>query len=190
MNFAHGHNDGSNIVEALRSLRKLCAEIASLLSSADNLMSHNGWTPMVGNVYGRLTYTLAEPKKWIQQDIFRLYRNPELKHLACFISVILDDTEKPDSITEPLLTAGFFDYGIGSEVGISEKHFDYSLVRWHLNMPDRNDKGVLTQIEHEPSLKETFKRVGTIGIPLLSITDALGLQRTIITPLLKGLNVP
>ena len=113
---------------------------------------------MLGNVYGRLTYTLAEPKRWIQQDVFRLYRNPELKHLACFISVILDDTEKPENITQPLLTAGFFDYGIGNEIGISEKHYDYSLGRWHLNIPDRNDRGVLVQIEHEPSLREPFKK--------------------------------
>ena len=101
-------------------------------------------------------------KKVDSAGCFSTYRNPELKHLACFISVILDDTEKPENITQPLLTAGFFDYGIGNEIGISEKHYDYSLGRWHLNIPDRNDRGVLVQIEHEPSLREPFKKVGQL----------------------------
>jgi hypothetical protein len=55
MNFAHQQDtSGVNIVAALRSLRQICAEIASLLSSADNVMSQYGWNPMLGNVYGRL----------------------------------------------------------------------------------------------------------------------------------------
>jgi|SRR6266496_5707509 hypothetical protein len=180
-------NDGVNIVAALRGLRELCAQIALLLSSADKLMSRDGWITIPGgNVYGRLAYTLAEPRRWIQQDIFRFYKNPKLRHLACFVSVILDDVEQPHNITVPLLTAGFFDDGVGNESGVSEKNFNYSLARWHLNMPNRNDDGNLIQVEHEPTPKESFKRVATVAVPLLSITDNQDLQNKIITPLLQA----
>jgi hypothetical protein len=181
------NKDEVNIVAALRCLRELCAQIALLLSSADNLMLRDGWIAIPGNVYGHLAYTLSEPRRWIQQDIFRFYKNPQLKHLACFVSVILDDVEKLHNITVPLLTAGFFDDGIGNESGVSEKNFNYSLARWHLNMPNRNDDGKLLHVEHEPTPKETFKRVATLAIPLLSITDNQGLQNKVIVPLLQAL---
>jgi hypothetical protein len=179
--------NGINIVKTLRQLRVLYQEIALLLETADGLMARKGWIAVGGTyVFAGLSYTLSQPQKWLQQDFFRLYKSHDWKNVLSFISVIVDDVERPALLTEPLLTAGCFDYGSGVEFDNLPPAFNYSLPRWHLKMPNRNDNGNL--ITDQPGPETAFTRVSTLGLPLLSISDTKTLERKIIIPLLANLS--
>jgi len=179
--------DGATIVASVRQLRTFCREVALLLRSADSLMSEQGWKSHPGLVYGALSYTLAEPHRWLQQDFFRLYRCDRLEHVLAYVSVIIDDVERLENVSEPLITAGYLVYP-GKE-GISSllRSFDYSIPRWHLNMTSRSDDGILLTAGHQPTARAGFLKAATIGLPLLSIEGSTDLQHKILAPLLASL---
>jgi hypothetical protein len=179
--------DGTNVLAALRQLRTFYQEIGLLLGSADNLIEKHSWKATGSLVYGGLSYTLSEPQKWLQQDIFRLYRSEHLKNALTFVSVTLDDVEKPSRITQPLLTAGCLDYPSEKELGNQLQSFNYSLPRWHLEMPGRIDDGTLIMADHNPIPTSRFVRAATIGMPLLSIENTTALEQRIINPLITEL---
>jgi hypothetical protein len=177
-------SDGANVVATLRHLRTFYQEIGLLLGSADNLIEKHSWKPTGSLVYGGMSYTLSEPQKWLQQDIFRLYRSEHSKNVLMFVTVIVDDIEKPSRVTEPLLTAGCFNYPSEKELGIQLQHFNYSLPRGHLNMPGRIDDGTIITAEHNPTPTSGFVTATTIGMPLLSIENTTALEQRIINPLI------
>jgi len=180
--------DGANVVATLRHLRTFFQEIGLLLGSADNLIEKHSWKRTGNLVYGRMSYTLSEPQKWLQQDIFRLYRSEHSKNVLMSVTVILDDIENPSRVTEPLLTAGCFDYPSEKELGIQLQHFNYSLPRWHLNMPGRIDDGTIITAEYNPTQISGFVKVATLGVPLVSIETTTILEQRVILPLITELN--
>ncbi|MFQ5802325.1 MAG: hypothetical protein ACE5JQ_05435 [Candidatus Methylomirabilales bacterium] len=175
-------HDGKNIIAMMQQLRRLCEQISLLLSTADTLMDDEGWKA-TGNtpVLHGISYSLQWPRYWIPQDFFRFYKNDNLRHILTFVSVVLDDRENEKNLMEPLLTAGWFDYGPGNEVG---NRWDYPYARWHLKMPERSDDGKLLSAAWTG---EHFLRVSTLGVPLTSIADVEGLKSKIIEPLIKGM---
>jgi len=178
--------DGKNIVGLMQQLRKLCEQISLLLMTADSLMSDRGWKAEAAQPFAGLSYTLSSPRFWIPQDFSRFYKNDDLRHILGFVSLVLDDAESRTNLEEPLLTAGWFDYGPGEEVG---KRWQYSYVRWHLKMPQRSDDGRLLLASSTTWPKEPlpFLRVSTLGVPLTSIADAEALKSGIIEPLIQGI---
>ncbi len=178
-------DDGKNMTGMVRELRSLCERIALLLRTADALMRDEGWETISGNAFGGLQYTLAKPRGWIPQDFFRIYKNNNLEHISPFVSTVLDDWKNEDNLEEPLLTAGWFDYGPWKRMGNT---FDYSWFHWHLKMPGRNDEGKLILADAKAWPRQSFAHVATLGVPLTSIVDPESLKRTVIEPLIQGIN--
>ncbi|MDE2321550.1 MAG: hypothetical protein KGL31_06480 [candidate division NC10 bacterium] len=178
--------DGKNIVSLMQQLRKLCEQISLLLMTADSLMIDRGWRAETAQPFAGLSYTLSSPRFWIPQDFSRFYKNNNVQHILGFVSVVLDDAEGSTSLDEPLLTAGWFDYGPGVEVG---KRWQYSYARWHLKMPQRSDDGRLLPASSTIWPKEPlpFLQVSTLGVPLTSILDAEALKSKIVEPLIQGI---
>lgn len=165
----------------------LYAQIALLLKTSDFQMQIKGWTSKNTYVFGGLSYTVANPQRWIPRSFSRLYKDRKSLHISAFISVVLGERRKNWNDQEPLLTAGWFDYGIGQQMG---NRFNYDWPHWHLNMPQRNDEGRLTSADARTFWskdKAPFSRVSTLGVPLTSIVDAAGLEKKIIVPLLQGI---
>ena len=150
-------------------------------------MNEQGWKSHSGLVYGALSYTLAEPHRWLQQDFFRLYRCDRLEHVLGYVSVIIDDVERLENVTEPLITAGYLIYPAKDGITSLLRSFDYSIPRSHLNMPARSDDGVLLTAENQPTARAGFLKAVTIGLPLLSIESSTVLQQKILAPLLASL---
>lgn len=74
---------------------------------------------------------LLEPKKWIPNYIFRFYTNNDHKNILAYVSILLDDDIYGDyryKIMEPLITAGFFDYGVGNNV---DDDWEYWYAKWY-----------------------------------------------------------
>lgn len=176
--------DGKNIVMLFQQMRRFCEEVAQLLTTADGIMLGNGWRNADSNVIAGLSYTLLRARGWIPQDVSRFYRSNKLQHIVAFISVIVDDWEKNSTLKEPLLTAGWFDYDSSNAVPTQGL---YNYGRWHLTMPDRHDDGKLISTDSKNWPKESFVRVSTLGVPLVSIIDAQGLENRIIRRLIRGM---
>jgi hypothetical protein len=170
---------GKNIVMNLQAMRKLCEGISELLGTADQIMLQNGWRNVDSLVIAGLSYTLARPRSWIPQDVFRFYTS---KNILAFFTVILDDWEGKSEVKESLLTAGWFEYDSGDAVPTQGV---YKYARWHLKMPDRNDNGNLTSTDSRNWPRESFVRVSTLGVPLMSL-NAPGLEG-LITRLIDGI---
>lgn len=180
-------DDGKNIIATFQQLRRFCEQISLLLGSVDALMASEGWKP-TGNspVMVGVSYSLQLPRYWIAQDFFRFYKHEKHRNILAFVSVLADDATDEGSLKEPILTAGWFDYGEGTEVG---DQWEYEWRRWHLRMPERTDDGKLLSADSEIWPKESlpFRRVSTSGMPLTSIVDVEGLKGNIIEPLLQAI---
>lgn len=159
--------EGAIIVASIRQLRTFCREVGLLARSADSLISEQGWKSHSGLVYGALSYTLSEPHRWLQQDFFRLYRCDRLEHVLTYVTVIIDDVERLENVTEPLITAGYLAYPAKDGISSLLRSFDYSIPRWHLNMPSRTDYGIILTAEHQPTSRAGFLKAATIGLPFV-----------------------
>lgn len=178
--------DGKNIVGMLQQLRRLCEELSVLPKTADAMMAEKDWKPVDTYAVGSLSYTLVRPRQWLPQEVRRFYITDTFSHYLVFLSVILDDWEKENSLEEPLLTAGLIDYGSGNKAPIQGLT---PYARWHLQMPNRNDEGRLISTDGIFWAKDKvpFSRVSTLGVPLTSITNSEELKSKVIEPILQGI---
>lgn len=162
MEFHTVTGEGRKFQSLLQQLSKLYEQITLLLKTSDSRMQVKGWTLGGTNVFGGLSYTVANPRDWIPCSFFILYNNKKNPYVSAFISVILGGREKNLNDQEPLLTAGWFNYGSGYQIG---KNFDYSWPHWRLRMPNRNDDGEILSVSDARKLwpKEPFTAVSTLG---------------------------
>ena len=179
--------DGKNIIAMIQQLRTFFEQVSLLLATADTLMAKDSWKPAAGSACcAGISYALHLPRYWLPQDLFRFYKRDDRKHILTFVSVLLPGVDDATNVEEPLLTAGWFDYGAGQEVG---DNWEYSYARWHLRMPEGTADGKLRSAGSEMWQKENpiFRRVSTLGRPLTDITNAGELGNAIIDPLLQGI---
>lgn len=176
--------DGKNLMAVLQSLRRFCEQVSLLLGTADGLIGEEGWKSETSTLFAGTSYILSWPRFWIPQYFVRFYKRDDLRHIMAFVAVLLDDAENKTNLEEPLLTAGWFDYGHGKEV---KKQWDYHYARWHLKMPGRRDDGELQSEDSTtwPNESLPFVRVATLGLPLTSVVDTESLKNKVINPLIR-----
>ena len=111
--------DGKKILEMMKYNRILCEEISLLFRTTDEQMKEKGWEAYNNVVTYDMSKKYFEPKKWFPNYLFRFYIKSEAKHILAYISILLDDdieNEYEEKMMEPLITAGFFDFGEDNEV--------------------------------------------------------------------------
>lgn len=181
------NDTGKNVVAAVAQLRKLNREIGRLLEHADEQMAGQGWEAR-GNQCVSGSRSLEAPQEWLPVVIFRLYYVAKQKNLLGFVSVIIDDHDAKGRIVEPLISAGWCDYGTGKEANPG------LLWRWadcHVEQTRRVDDGTVLIEEDKKWLEpERFDvvRYGSLALPLVAITTAEELKNRIIKPLLAGID--
>ena len=181
------NNDGKNISTMVAQMRRLCEQIAKLLGTASEMMREKGWE-CVSNATADNSVSLSKPRLWIPEYFCQFWMSENNSGKLSFISVILDNRENDSSfqIKEPLLTAGWLDYGPRKKVD----DWKNASCTWHVFMPGRKDDGSLLVANPKkawPDEEHPFIRISTFGVPLTSVTDAESLKSKIIDPLLKGL---
>lgn len=177
---------GKNIVHMMGEMKKLFLDIALLLKTADEHMKKMGWTSR-SNTCVSMSYTLDMSSYWFPKFAFRFYKNDGYKHILPFITVVFDDREEDTYVEEPLLTAGWHDYGKGNEVG---QNYELDYANWHIYMPERRDDGTLVVVDPRqewPQYNYSVQKTTTMAIPLTSITNAEQLKARIIDPLVAGI---
>ena len=175
---------GKDILEAVRQVRRFHCEVASLLGTAAALMDMRGWTGAGGNIAtaGGSTAIYA-PQLWGPQMAFRFFKHPKAPNVLAFVSVIIDDVDREERVQEPLISAGFYDYGDDGKAG---NNWQYDYARWHLGMPGRTDDGAPYSTDPRqtwPKSSHPMQRVTTFALPLVSVGDGSTLEQRVVEPL-------
>lgn len=182
-------DDGLELYGVIKQVRSFFEEIARLLSTADSHMTEVGWKSLTGNsATAELSYSLNTPRQWMPHYLGRFYQHPDRPDLLPFVSIligVLYDNE--DLLKEPLISAGFFDFGNGKKV--AEWGIRYS--NWHLYIPNRQDDGTVCTVDPRiawPEEKCVAQQLSSFALPLLSISDSNSLREKVTGPLCKLLS--
>lgn len=186
------NEDGKNILRMIKENKKIFEEIALLLKTSDELMQKRGWDNVGSGATNNMSKSLNEPHKWLPHYLFRIYFKEEHEHILAYVSILLDDDihkSYDDIITEPLITAGYFDYGEGNKV----KEYESWYTKWYgYCMKKGREDGIIYEAknnwkkewEENFSEKFHFEYYKCFGIPLISITNASELESKIVNQLL------
>ncbi|MFA5771963.1 MAG: hypothetical protein WC974_04450 [Thermoplasmata archaeon] len=179
-------DDGKNILEMMRQLRKLDQQLSLLLKSADEQMNRAGWEAFNNTVMSDSSGSLENPLKWSPDCLFRFYLNGEYPHVLFFVSVILDDdVQKEYKITEPLITAGCFDAGRGKNVKILDWRWRYAKCYARLENSVHDGEVYASKSNWQKDWDDSkYKLYKCFGYPLVSISTAEDIETKIVQPLL------
>jgi hypothetical protein len=179
-------DQGKAIQDCVSNLITLYRQLQTLLISADELVSADRWVPFNSNAasHGK---TLDTPEKWLAQYVFRFYGRPEpgYDHILLYLSAILFDSDDPSRLKEPILTAGWAEFGIPAD----PDNFQWEDLKLHLDIPGAaNDGVVMTHDTASMGKRRKFSKFGTLSVQLVEIDTMDALRQLVIVPLLDRVN--
>jgi hypothetical protein len=158
-----------------------------LLRTADEQMAKADWSTESNYALSELSYSILNPTQWIPINAFRFYRHKDYPNRLAYVSALLDDHwDRGYTIKEPLVTAGFLDYG---QAKISDDQNWYARYYGHLSkdhalkadgQPFGFDKAMLPT-----NLQGKFESGKVFAVPLVSITNANDVESQITGKLLN-----
>lgn len=177
-------NEGRNVFQAVDQVRTLCKEIGLLLRTAETQFARHGWICTNKSAAAGLSRSIESPEKWVPESVHRFMENGRFKGVLAFVAVILEDPHPSARIEEPLVSGGWIEF--------AQTEFWYAdMSRWHLYNPKRSDDGRANEFRpgggFDARAQEGVARACTLGVPLVSITNADGLEQRIVAPLLSSL---
>ena len=180
-------NDGENVIATLQQTRRFFGEVAKLLQTADAAMENGSWSTCENKAIIS-TCSINTADEWLPEFAFRYYENEEQKHLLPFIAALFDYEDEEIKLREPLLTAGWYDYGTGGE---------YDDYPWHsavIHVYNREWKADGKWREPDPRTsfpkgwaRPTAVRCRSLALPLMSFASAQGLTQRVVEPLLEDI---
>lgn len=186
--------DGESILKLVQQMRQLCQQTALLLRTADEQMKKKGWISN-NTALAEKSGNILSPENWIPIMAFQYYTNDKHPNRLVYVSVLLDNhwTEKY-TIKEPLITAGFFDYG-KEEAG---ENWEYTYFRYFGYLSKTHDLKPDGQHFHFDTkmipasligkFKNTFETGAVFALPLTSIANASEVESKITNVLLDILD--
>jgi hypothetical protein len=175
-----------SVKQMMGQLTTLYSQCALLIKAADALFLGKKWTTKTNQCVS-LGIVPDSSRSWFPHDVFRFYEGdePSSAHIMPFVSIILNDREKPENLPQPMLTAGWFDYGSEHEVG-KDYRFWYAHV-WTWIEERRQDGGFVTVVQKEawPTWKQAWETVTVTAVPLRSVTTQDELNAKIVAPLFE-----
>ena len=183
------NENGINIVNGFRTLRKFCGQVSLLLTTADGLMQELDWRQAAGSTaIADLSKSVHSPDGWLPCYFCRFYEHSEYKHLLVFISVLVEEIEQPELIDQAIVTAGWIDYGVGNKRG----DWQYWFSQWHLWMSEPTHDGRLreddTRVEWKTNAPKGVLKAATFAHPLDEITSGDVLKERIVTRLVAEID--
>ena len=181
-------NDGENVITTLQQTRRFLGEVAKLLQTADAAMEDRSWSTLANQAV-TTSSTVNNADEWLPQFAFRFYENEEQKHLLPFIAVLFDyeDEEiKLKRLREPLLTAGWYDYGTGGT--FDDYPWHYAVV--HVYNREWEADGKWRESDPRTIFPKSWTRpiavrCRSLALPLMSFTTAEDLTQKVVEPLLE-----
>jgi len=182
-------NDGENILNSVKQMKNIFKDVSRLLETVDGLMEKEEWIPAWKQRNLSIlesSNSLINPDRWMPSEIFRFYKKKDIPKLS-FASVLLDDDlDENYTISEPLITAGYFDLG--------DKKVDYPDYGWpriYGFAKNEEDNGTITpfkggiELAKDRKYNFPFESGEGFGWPLTSIKNTEDIQNKIIIPLIK-----
>jgi hypothetical protein len=183
-------NDGKNVITTLQQTRRFLGEVAKLLQTADAAMEDRSWGTD-GSQAVTVSSTVNKAEDWLPEFAFRYYLNEEQEHLLPYIAVLFDyeDEEiKLKSLQEPLLTAGWYDYGTGGT--FDDYSFYYAVIHVYIREWEADGKWHQSDprtIFPKSWPRGTAVRCRSLALPLMSFASAEDLTRRVVEPLLEDI---
>lgn len=180
-------NDGANVLKLVKQVRQLCEQISLLLLTADKQMTKTGWNTTSNYALADFSYSIHYPSWWIPIFAFRYYKHRDYSNRLAYVSVLLDD--HPDgeyTIKEPLVAAGFFDYG-KTEADSWENWYAryYGHLSRKYNLQSDGQPFHFDAKMVPPNVLGKFQNGQVFAVPLVSITDEKDVKLQITDKLLK-----
>ena len=179
--------NGQRAMKVILQMKRLYEEMSLLLRTADKCMEKSGWKSL-SNYAMSWSYHIEWPTWWLPQDIYRFYKKDDAKHVLAFVSAALFDRGSDDKLSEPLLCAGWFDYGAEFE-GVFDTGSP-NLVRWahwHVSQEVREDDGNIRKARTEMTADDKFQSAWTMGLPLTEISTTDELLKRVVDPIVQGI---
>lgn len=181
--------NGINILNTVKQMKIIYKDISLLLKTVDELIGKKYWNPGWEDQSTCFQKsTLNESQEWMPSEIFRFYKNKDDPYRLCFVSILIDDDpEGYYTIQEPLVTAGYFNYG-KKEIDVNWSYWWHRLYGYTNHT--KHDGSIAPFIEgKEPNKKISHAYLFDVGegfgLPLTDIKTEEDIQSKIITPLLK-----
>lgn len=178
---------GKQMVESLAMTRRLFGQISKLIQAADSSLAEAGWECSSTNKCTDLTGHVGRPKKWMPQNIYRIYNYNDAentgleKDISLFIGVLLDQDMSWQGFDEPWLTFGLFQFAPGHA-----KSWDEDWVKSPLEARQEPNGTFFTwDIDSGDEGEEGFIYEAFAAIPLISIESMEDLKIRLIEPLLQ-----
>jgi hypothetical protein len=164
-------DEGENILKLIKQTRQFFEQVSLLLRHADENMTKEGWNPESNYALSEMSYNIMNPSQWLPIMISRFYKNKDHPNLLAYVSVLLDDHwERKYTITEPLVTAGLFNY-----VSPVADNWDYFYARYFGYLSKSNNlkaDGKPFYFDNQtlsPGIQGKFQRGSLFAVPLTSI---------------------
>jgi hypothetical protein len=185
------NKDGKKILEAVRQMKKIFGDISLLLREVDSIMEREEWLSKTGStIWSYGSQSIYNPDRWMPNELFRFYWNKEYPYYLVFVSILLDNDIEEDyyTIEEPLITAGFFDYG-GKKIDKNEwKKYWYARWYGYIDKEKRKNDGKPILVNPKKDWGEDwhpFKSSYCFGLPLTSIKNYSDVENKIVKPLIE-----
>jgi hypothetical protein len=179
---------GQNITTAVRQMTKLYESISLLLKSAEEELNAMGWEATNNLVMGEGSGAINGFRRWAPHYLFRfLPAKTEPKQMV-FLSVVLDDINDANAVTEPVFGIGWFKYKPGAEkADVCWRHAK--------QLPLKMDPlGQAPASWQELDLKDVAEaeafgivEAKIFAVPLVSVTDSDQLLEQLVKPLAEKL---
>lgn len=185
--------NGKNIINVIKEIRQLSEQIHLLLSTSDELMKEKGWEPFNKTVMVEHSNSLDIPEEWYPYYLFRFYKKDKSNFLLYIGILLYNDNEGYYEITEqPLITAGYFDYGQNK---VTLNTFEWWYAKWFGYLEEKADGIIYSSDDNwkdnwkassneDSKINYPFINWKCFGLPLTNITNSDELQSKIIKKLI------
>jgi len=178
------NDTGKNIVAAVNDFQALFDQIGILLQTADAQMEKREWLSR-SNQCVSVSTSVENPDRWFPKFMYRVYYHKRIKSIVGFVSILLNDVFEDAllPVTEPLLSAGWYDYGKGNKA--SKGQYQGWTV-CHVDHVNRRDDGTVMQNTDKKWLdydKWGIESFNSLALPLVSIQSAEDLIKRVIVPI-------
>lgn len=186
------NQESKNIINLMSEVRSLFEQIAMLLGTGDQIFGEQGWSSANSStVTGGNSASINHPRDWAPELFCRFYKNEKYPNILFYLGVIIDNRDNYQDYPkdfEPIITAGYYDYGDGETIG----NWNIWRSRWHIYSDEQNYGGAICTLKpkNRDDFEEkdnNFNKLRSLALPLVSIKNTNDLKEKAIEPLLNDL---
>lgn len=169
--------EGKSILDTLDQVRCFFEEIARMFGALDPIMAVSHWSPVGGTtVINQTSQSLTQPRRWMPQHAFRVYKSKSRPELIAVIKVLMSrefQSAHHEPAVEPLLAGVLLDFGAGRD---ASKVWQYEHAAWHPKLEGRADPSRVQTILRTADKACPAVRVAVWSIPLVAIQGSEALK--------------